>query len=114
MCCGRILGAHPVDSARPGRYHRLNSYRPRSMADSPGPSRYVPMPRIRTLTAGLLAATFAVGLALMPPAAVGQAPSQKKAATAQPADRIKAPKGFQVDLVYEVPRETQGSWVNLA
>jgi putative heme-binding domain-containing protein len=31
-----------------------------------------------------------------------------------PADRIKAPTGFQVDLIYSVPKETQGSWVNLA
>jgi len=32
---------------------------------------------------------------------------------ASPADRIKAPKGFQVDLIYSVPQETQGSWVNM-
>jgi len=32
---------------------------------------------------------------------------------ASPAARIKAPKGFQVELVYSVPRETQGSWVNM-
>ena len=30
-----------------------------------------------------------------------------------PAARIKAPKGFQVELLYSVPRETQGSWVNM-
>jgi putative heme-binding domain-containing protein len=30
-----------------------------------------------------------------------------------PAARIKAPQGFQVDLLYSVPRETQGSWVNM-
>ncbi len=30
-----------------------------------------------------------------------------------PAARIKAPKGFQVDLVYSVPQATQGSWVNM-
>ena len=30
-----------------------------------------------------------------------------------PAARIKAPKGFQVELIYSVPRATQGSWVNM-
>ena len=30
-----------------------------------------------------------------------------------PAARIKAPKGFQVDLIYSVPQATQGSWVNM-
>ena len=32
---------------------------------------------------------------------------------ADPAARIKAPKGFQVDLLYSVPQEQQGSWVNM-
>ena len=32
---------------------------------------------------------------------------------ATPVDRIKAPPGFQVELLYSVPAETQGSWVNL-
>ena len=39
-------------------------------------------------------------------------PSDPKTA-ANPAARIKAPKGFRVELLYSVPRETQGSWVNL-
>jgi putative heme-binding domain-containing protein len=30
-----------------------------------------------------------------------------------PAARIRAPKGFRVELIYPVPRETQGSWVNM-
>jgi putative heme-binding domain-containing protein len=30
-----------------------------------------------------------------------------------PAARIKAPKGFQVDLIYSVPKEKEGSWVNM-
>src|SRR5262249_15011964 len=34
--------------------------------------------------------------------------------TSAPAARIKAPMGFQVELVYPVPKETQGSWVNMA
>ncbi|MEC8557109.1 MAG: c-type cytochrome [Planctomycetota bacterium] len=32
---------------------------------------------------------------------------------ATPVDRIKAAKGFEVELLYSVPAETQGSWVNL-
>ena len=32
---------------------------------------------------------------------------------ATPVDRIKAAKGFKVELLYSVPSETQGSWVNL-
>ena len=32
---------------------------------------------------------------------------------ANPAARIKAPKGFRVELLYSVPRDTQGSWVNM-
>lgn len=32
---------------------------------------------------------------------------------ATPIDRIKAAKGFQVELLYSVPAEQQGSWVNL-
>ena len=32
---------------------------------------------------------------------------------ATPIDRIKAAKGFQVELLYSVPGEDQGSWVNL-
>ena len=33
--------------------------------------------------------------------------------TATPVNRIKAPDGFKVELLYSVPSETQGSWVNL-
>ncbi|MDC0294091.1 c-type cytochrome [Mariniblastus sp.] len=32
---------------------------------------------------------------------------------ATPVDRIKAAKGFKVELIYSVPEETFGSWVNL-
>jgi putative heme-binding domain-containing protein len=38
----------------------------------------------------------------------------KPVAIANPAGRIRAPKGFRVELLYSVPRETQGSWVNMA
>src|SRR6185437_5209740 len=30
-----------------------------------------------------------------------------------PAARIRAPNGFRVEMIYSVPRETQGSWVNM-
>lgn len=33
--------------------------------------------------------------------------------TATPVDRIKAAEGFEVELLYSVPGEEQGSWVNL-
>ncbi|MCZ6672104.1 MAG: DUF1080 domain-containing protein [Verrucomicrobia bacterium] len=32
---------------------------------------------------------------------------------ATPVDRIKVPQGFKVELLYSVPGDTQGSWVNL-
>jgi putative heme-binding domain-containing protein len=34
-------------------------------------------------------------------------------ATATPPERIRVPKGFQVELLYSIPKESQGSWVNL-
>ena len=76
-----------------------------------------------------LAATFAALLAMafagsMAPGQDAAKPKSdreaKKAAPAPPpppatpVDRIKAPKGFKVELIYTVPRESQGSWVNLA
>ncbi len=43
-------------------------------------------------------------------AKVGPAIGENKAT---PIDRIKAPEGFKVELLYSVPGEDQGSWVNL-
>ena len=43
--------------------------------------------------------------------AAGSQPATK--AYSPPAARIKAPKGFQVDLIYSVPKQSQGSWVNM-
>ncbi len=43
--------------------------------------------------------------------AAGGRPAPKTVSA--PAARIKAPKGFQVDLIYSVPQATQGSWVNM-
>jgi putative heme-binding domain-containing protein len=41
---------------------------------------------------------------------VGPAVGENKAT---PVERIKAPEGFKVELLYSVPGESQGSWVNL-
>lgn len=38
---------------------------------------------------------------------------EKPGNKATPIDRIKAAKGFKVELLYSVPGDTQGSWVNL-
>ena len=64
-----------------------------------------------------LAALLALACAV--PMAAGQDSTKPKTAPAPPppatpVDRIKAPKGFKVELIYTVPRDTQGSWVNLA
>src|SRR5437763_16922238 len=64
----------------------------------------------RTLTCAVMtAALLAPGLLL-----AARAADRPTAPSATPADRIKALKGFQVELLYSVPKETQGSWVNLA
>ena len=39
--------------------------------------------------------------------------TQKAGNKATPVERIKAAKGFKVELLYSVPSETHGSWVNL-
>ncbi len=81
------------------------------------------MPSIRSCAALVAAACALVSLNSTPAPGQGDAPPSKKKAAAKrvetpapPAmsgDKIKAPKGFKVDLVYSVPRETQGSWVSL-
>ncbi len=69
-------------------------------------------------SAALAAVAFQAGFA--GPIARAQEPARKKAARpatpAPPAasgDKLKVPKGFKAELIYSVPRETQGSWVNL-
>src|SRR5262245_19905138 len=64
------------------------------------------MRRISTCAA-MTAALLAPGLAF------AQRADRPAAPKATPAERIKAAKGFQVELLYSVPKETQGSWVNL-
>ena len=39
--------------------------------------------------------------------------TDKSGVKATPVDRIKAAEGFKVELLYSVPGDTQGSWVNL-
>ena len=79
------------------------------------------MPSIRPRPA-FLAAVSSLGL-LLPanhPSAIGQNSTPPKDAlkkTGSPVlagEKLRGPKGFKVDLIYTVPRDTQGSWVNLA
>jgi glucose/arabinose dehydrogenase len=69
--------------------------------------------RASTGTGLLLAAVWvtAAGAQANKLAAQPGPPSHK--ATVAPAARIRAPKDFLVDQLYSVPRETQGSWVNM-
>jgi putative heme-binding domain-containing protein len=63
--------------------------------------------------AATLSGFFASAMA-SPAAGEAQADDQsRKTRSAMPAARIKPLAGFRVDLLYTVPRETQGSWVNM-
>ena len=62
----------------------------------------------RFLPAAFCAATLALSAADRP--AVNRAVGENKAT---PVSRIKAAPGFQVELLYSVPGNTQGSWVSL-
>lgn len=42
-----------------------------------------------------------------------QEPPKAKPVTATPADKLKVAKGFSVELLYSVPKETHGSWVSM-
>lgn len=67
----------------------------------------------------LLARLLLVVFILMPAVAVAADDAKSDAGKpeakqpADPAARIHAPKGFKVDLLYTVPKDTQGSWVNM-
>jgi putative heme-binding domain-containing protein len=51
---------------------------------------------------------------LAAPHAFAQKPKRKaKPQAATPADTLKVAKGFKVELLYSVPKDTEGSWVNL-
>ena len=86
------------------------------------------MSSISTRAAAAAAATIlSAGLILSWPApAPGQAPKQKQEAkkarrpgpsgpapAATPAEKLKTLKGFKTELIYAVPRESEGSWVSL-
>jgi len=69
-----------------------------------------------------LSLTLGVGLASLPlpssSAQDGKKETKKSKTPDKPqfalaGDKLKALKDFQVDLIYSVPKETQGSWVNL-
>ena len=66
------------------------------------------------MTSRLLAAAAlcaAAGLAVaQPPAKPAAPPKPLTKAAATPADALKAPPGFSVELVYSVPKDQQGSW----
>ncbi|MEX0643587.1 MAG: hypothetical protein WD468_12860, partial [Pirellulales bacterium] len=40
-------------------------------------------------------------------------PRSELAAAATPAEKIHVPEGFKVELLYSVPKDEEGSWVNL-
>ena len=44
-------------------------------------------------------------------AALAVTPLAKAQRTATPADKIRLPEGFEIELLYTVPRDVQGSWV---
>ncbi|MBL9130237.1 MAG: hypothetical protein JNG86_03505, partial [Verrucomicrobiaceae bacterium] len=45
--------------------------------------------------------------------AVSTASFAQLATQATPADKVKIAKGFQVELLYSVPKEQEGSWVSM-
>jgi putative heme-binding domain-containing protein len=58
----------------------------------------------------------AAGLALLltlPITADDKAPTNAAGPTATPAETLKVKKDFKAELLYSVPKEVQGSWVNL-
>jgi len=52
-------------------------------------------------------------LLLIPVFAQAQPKLAPKPVTATPGDQLKVAKGFKVELLYSVPKEEQGSWVNM-
>lgn len=79
------------------------------------------MRRLPALLAAFLAAALAlpVGLAAQDEKKPRQKkdrtapPKSAKAQSATPAENLKVARGFKVELLYSVPRDKQGSWVNL-
>jgi putative heme-binding domain-containing protein len=78
----------------------------------------VSLPRLPSLFGGLVAALVALSLSPALPPAQGQKKTGKKPPsgrepTATPVEHIKVKKDFRVELLYSVPRATQGSWVSM-
>jgi len=76
-------------------------------------------PRAATLAAlsawGLVLGAFTPGATAQNPAPSNTSGGKKSVVSpVLTGDKLRGPKGFQVDLIYTVPRESQGSWVNLA
>ena len=73
-------------------------------------------PRVTLLAASVAGVLLTGGLVSTTLAQAPPTPVAKKSAVAPvlTGDKLHGPKGFQVDLIYTVPRDTQGSWVNLA
>src|ERR1700722_3855328 len=68
-------------------------------------------PTVYTSRIFIVATLFLASLAVSPVHAQG--PVKFKKPTATPIELIKAKKDFKIELLYSVPRETQGSWVNM-
>ena len=71
------------------------------------------MSKSRIFIAIVCAVALVVGLRHEPSEAQGTKQGKFKKPTATPIELIKVKKDFKVELLYSVPRETQGSWVNM-
>lgn len=71
--------------------------------------------RIRFLSWAVLASSCFSGVTRAADSASQHAAQSKMeiAAAATPVDRIHVPEGFRVELLYSVPKEQEGSWVNI-
>jgi putative heme-binding domain-containing protein len=67
----------------------------------------------RIFIAAVCVVALVVGLRQDPSEAQGTKQGKFKKPTATPIELIKVKKDFKVELLYSVPRETQGSWVNM-
>src|SRR6056297_1679894 len=52
-------------------------------------------------------------LGLLLSATISCSPATAAGIGATPADAFRVPEGFQVELLYEVPQKSEGSWVSL-
>src|SRR5690348_4962228 len=64
----------------------------------------------------VVAALFAISLLGLPSEATARTrrtPAGELATAATPAEKVHVPEGFKVELLYSVPKEEEGSWVNI-